>query len=78
MFELCGDPNIKQIVDVCLALLLPFCILQQVILTCPRLGGQLTVSKDRQCDFLDVYAVNSIVAMYTELKFVFLLEIYGL
>ena len=78
MFELCGYPNIKQIFEVCSALLLPFCILQQVVLTCPRLGGQLTVSIVRQCDFLDVFAVNSIFAMYTELKSVFLLEIDGL
>ena len=30
------------------------------------------------CDILDVYAVNSVVAMYTELNSVFLLEIDGL
>ena len=43
-----------------------------------RLGGELTVSKVRNCDFLDFYAVNSIVAMYTEPKSIFLLEIDGL
>ena len=41
-------------------------------------GGELTVSKVKKCDFLDVYAVNSIVALYTELISIFLLEINGL
>ena len=44
----------------------------------PQVRGELTVSKVRKCDLLDVYAVNSIVAMFTELKSIFRLEIDGL
>ena len=36
-----------------------------------RTMGELTVSKVRKCDFLDAYAVNSIVVLYTELKSIF-------
>ena len=43
-----------------------------------QIGGELTVSKVRKCNFLDVYEVNSIVAKYTEIKSTFLLEIDGL
>ena len=39
------------------------------------IGGELTVSKIRNGEFLDVFAVNYVVGMYTELKSIFLLEI---
>ena len=44
----------------------------------PGIRGKLTVSKIRKGDFLNVDAVNSIVAMHTELKSIFPLEIDGL
>ena len=43
----------------------------------PGIWGKLTVSK-KKGKFLNVYAVNSIVAMHTELKSIFPLKIEGL